>query len=51
MISIYLFFNCSDRGKPETAPNEHENGGCMEMVIVRASSGCHIHDKRLHLGI
>lgn len=22
----------------------------MEMVIIRASSGCHAHDKRLHLG-
>jgi len=40
----------SDRGKPDTAADEHEHGGCMEMVIVRASSGCHLHDKRLHLG-
>lgn len=27
-----------------------DTGGCMEMVIIRASSACHAHDKRLHLG-
>lgn len=27
-----------------------DTGGCMEMVIIRASTGCHTHDKRLHLG-
>jgi len=29
-----------------------QNGseGCMEMVVIRASTACHEHDKRLHLG-
>jgi len=24
--------------------------GCMELVIIKASSGCHHHDQRLHIG-
>merc|ERR1712018_119777 len=40
----------SESEKPSDASKEQANGECMEMVIVRASSGCHLHDKRLHLG-
>lgn len=40
----------SERGQVAEASKEQTSGGCMEMVIVRASSGCHLHDKRLHLG-
>merc|ERR1712018_672473 len=40
----------SESEKPADASKEQESGGCMEMVIIRASSGCHLHDKRLHLG-
>ena len=29
---------------------ENGLGGCMEMVVIRASMACHEHDKRLHLG-
>ena len=51
LFNVSTCFTFSERGQVAEASKEQTSGGCMEMVIVRASSGCHLHDKRLHLGI
>ena len=47
---FYDFKSFCSKNDEELADYSSENGGCMEMVVIRASTACHEHDKRLHLG-
>ena len=50
-LILILNLFCSKTGEEFTDYGlENGLGGCMEMVVIRASSACHEHDKRLHLG-
>ena len=50
-LILILNLFCSKTGEEFTDYGlENGLGGCMEMVVIRASTACHEHDKRLHLG-
>ena len=51
LLILILNHFCS-KNDEEFADYGLQNGseGCMEMVVIRASTACHEHDKRLHLG-